>query len=97
MKAIKLLIILSFLISRLYAQDSTDLMSQLEKQEPLKTNYTFATFKSTRVITGHSVENIGKGVLDVRILHRFAPLNRGIYDFFGLDIENHYLAQFIHL
>ena len=85
MKAIKLLIMLSFFCAKLYAQDSTDLMTQLEKQEPKKTNYTFATFKSTRLITGHSVENIGKGVLDVRILHRFAPLNTGIYNFFGLD------------
>jgi Membrane bound beta barrel domain (DUF5777) len=85
MKAIKLIIILVFSYAKIYAQDSTDLMTQLEKQEPPKTNYTFATFKSTRVITGHSVENIGKGVLDVRILHRFGPVNRGIYDFFGLD------------
>ncbi len=88
MKQIKLFILLLFLCAKLYAQDTTDLMSQLEKQEPLKTNYTFATFKSTRIITGHSVENIGKGVLDLRILHRFAPLNRGIYDFFGLDIAS---------
>ena len=71
----------------LFAQDSTDLMSKLESGAA-KTEYTTATFKSTRVITGHSVENIGKGVLDVRILHRFAPLNKGLYDFFGLDIAS---------
>lgn len=88
MKKIKLLLMLPFLYAKLYAQDTTDLMSQLEKQEPLKTNYTYATFKSTRIISGHSVENLGKGVLDVRILHRFAPLNRGLYDFFGLDIAS---------
>lgn len=88
MKRIKLLMLLTFSCSKLFAQDTTDLMSQLEKQELPKTNYAFATFKSTRIITGHSVENIGKGVLDVRILHRFAPLNRGIYDFFGLDIAS---------
>ena len=68
-------------------QDTTDIMSRLEK-DPKKTEYTTATFKSTRVITGHSVENIGKGVLDVRILHRFAPLNRGSYDLFGFDIAS---------
>jgi len=66
-------------------QDSTDLLSQLERTSKKGTDYTIATFKSTRLITGHSVENIGKGVLDVRILHRFAPLNTGIYNFFGLD------------
>lgn len=88
MKRMKLLMMLPFFCAKLFAQDTTDLMSQLEKQEPLKTNYSYATFKSTRIITGHSVENIGKGVLDVRILHRFAPLNRGIYDFFGLDFAS---------
>jgi hypothetical protein len=59
-------------------------MSLLEK-DTKRINYTTATFKSTRVITGHSVENVGKGVLDVRILHRFGPLNQGLYNFFGLD------------
>jgi opacity protein-like surface antigen len=59
-------------------------MSMLEK-DPKRINYTTATFKSTRVITGHSVENLSKGVLDVRILHRFAPVNMGLYNFFGLD------------
>ena len=88
MKAIKLFTMLMLFCAGSYAQDSTDLLTQLEKQEPKKTTYTFATFKSTRLISGHSVENIGKGVLDVRILHRFAPLNRGLYDFFGLDIAS---------
>ncbi|MEP7163274.1 MAG: DUF5777 family beta-barrel protein [Ferruginibacter sp.] len=86
MKTIKLfLIILSLFCAQAYAQDTTDLIKQLEKQEPKKTNYTFATFKSTRVINGHSVESLGKGVLDVRILHRFTPLKSGIYNYFGLD------------
>lgn len=85
MKAMKLLIVLPFLCAKLFAQDSTDLLKQLEANEPKKTIYTYATFKSTRVISSHSVENIGKGVLDVRILHRFGPLNMGIANFFGLD------------
>lgn len=85
MKSIRLFIALFLLSAKLIAQDSTDLLKQLETNEPKKTVYTYATFKSTRVITGHSVENIGKGVLDVRILHRFGPLNMGISNFFGLD------------
>ena len=74
---------------QLKAQDSTDLLKQLEK-ETLKTDksntvYTSATFKSTRVINGHSVETLGKGVLDFRISHRFGRLNEGGYELFGLD------------
>jgi hypothetical protein len=85
MKSIKLLIIIPLLFyTKLFAQDTTDIMSQLEK-DPKKIDYIKSTFKSTRVISSHSVENLGKGVLDVRILHRFAPLNTGIYNFFGID------------
>lgn len=42
-------------------------------------------FKSTRVINGHSMEMLGKGVLDFRILHRFGSLSGGLYEMFGLD------------
>src|SRR3978361_1219644 len=70
-----------------FAQDSTaNLMNQLEKEAGNdKTVYTTATFKSTRIIDGHSIENLPAHVLDVRISHRFGPLNKGIYQFFGLD------------
>ncbi|WP_245957828.1 DUF5777 family beta-barrel protein [Niabella yanshanensis] len=42
-------------------------------------------FKSSRVINGHSIEFIGKKVLDVRILHRFGVIKDGIGELFGLD------------
>ena len=42
-------------------------------------------FKSSRVINGHSVEMIGKNVLDVRILHRFGLINTGFNNLYGLD------------
>ncbi|MEZ4981122.1 MAG: DUF5777 family beta-barrel protein [Saprospiraceae bacterium] len=31
------------------------------------------------------MEMLGVVDLDFRILHRFAPVNRGAYEFFGLD------------
>jgi Membrane bound beta barrel domain (DUF5777) len=71
------------------AQDSTDLMSQLEnevlKDNRNKTTYTTAAFKTTRLINGHTIENAGKGVLDVKISHRFGKINGGAYELFGLD------------
>ena len=71
------------------AQDTTDIMSQLEKQvqaeEKNNTEYATATFKTTRLINGHTVENVGKGVLDFKISHRFGKVNGGGYDLFGLD------------
>lgn len=74
----------------LYAQtDSTDLMSQLENEiqatEKNKTDRVTATFKTTRLINGHTVENVGRGVLDVKISHRFGRINQGAYQLFGLD------------
>lgn len=43
------------------------------------------TFYSTRLVNSHTVETLGAGSMDFRIHHRFAPLNMGFYDFFGLD------------
>lgn len=67
--------------SQLFAQD--DLMSQLE-DKPHK-EYIKNAFKSSRVINAHSMEFIGHGVLDFRILHRFGSVRGGAYELFGLD------------
>ncbi|TDE13660.1 DUF5777 family beta-barrel protein [Dyadobacter psychrotolerans] len=66
-----------------YAQD--DLLSQLEKQDSTRSFPVEATFKSTRVVNGQSVETMKKKHLDFRISHRFGRLNSGAYQFFGLD------------
>lgn len=64
------------------AQD--DLLDLLGEEEtgPVYTN---ASFKTTRVINGHSLENTAHGVLDFRISHRFGILSGGVNEFFGLD------------
>ena len=90
MHLIKLLLPVFLVFSlhdEIIAQDTatTNLMNQLEKETGSKTAYTTSTFKYTRVINGHSVENLPAHVLDVRISHRFSPLNQGVYQFFGLD------------
>lgn len=65
-------------------QDTTDLLSMLGEEEV--TTYTMATFKSTRVINGQSIENVAGGVLDFRVSHRFGPFNSGPHKLYGLDI-----------
>jgi hypothetical protein len=55
-----------------------------EKEEPITDKVT-ATFKTTRVVNGQSIENVGAGILDFRILHRFGQLSDGAYNLFGLD------------
>jgi hypothetical protein len=68
------------------ADESEDLMKLLDEGTPQpKRTYTSATFKTTRLINGHTVENTGKGVLDMKISHRFSRLGNGARDLFGLD------------
>ncbi|MBX2973518.1 MAG: hypothetical protein KF797_10475, partial [Flavobacteriales bacterium] len=65
-----------------FAQDNLlDLLGE-EETGPVYTN---ASFKTTRVINGHSLENTAAGVLDMRISHRFGFVNGGVNEFFGLD------------
>ena len=64
------------------AQD-IDLFS--EKDTVKVKDITTATFKSSRVVNGQSIENVGVGVLDFKILHRFGAINQGGYELFGLD------------
>lgn len=70
-------------------KDTTDLfamaMQESETADSNTTVYTEATFKATRLISGHTVETCRKGILDFRIAHRFGFLNQGLYELFGLD------------
>ena len=74
----------------IFAQD--DLMNLLDQNSPKQINYTTATFKSTRVMNGHSIERMPAGQLDVRISHRFGQVNTGGYNFYGLDQSNIHLS-----
>jgi hypothetical protein len=67
-------------------------MNLLNQNTPKETNYTTATFKSTRIMNGHSIERMKAGQLDVRISHRFGLVNSGAYEFFGLDQANIHLS-----
>jgi len=60
-------------------------MLEDESKEVRKKDFTTATFKTTRLINGHSAENVAPGVLDFRISHRFGFLSSGAYELFGLD------------
>lgn len=64
------------------AQDQ-DLLSSLGDDKT--TEYATASFKTDRVVNGHSIENTAKGVLDTKFSHRFGAIRQGIYDMFGLD------------
>jgi hypothetical protein len=67
---------------------SQDMENLLDSEMKPTTDYTTATFKSTRVLNGHSIERMQKGQLDFRISHRFGLLNAGAYNLWGLDQAN---------
>ena len=81
--------ILGILFSSLFATagaQTDSLMNMLDGPATAqKKDAVTATFKATRIINGSSVENVGAGVLDFRISHRFGTLNQGAQNFFGLD------------
>ena len=90
MRRLSLVFLLSLVSLGIYAQD--DLMKMLNQDSSKVTNYTTATFKSTHVMNGQSIESMPPGQLDVRISHRFGTLNTGGYNFFGLDQSNIHLS-----
>ena len=70
----KLMIALSCLLiqSSLHAQDIDffkDMDEQNKKEAKEKTDYAAYTFKTTRLTNGHTIENVGRGILDFRINH----------------------------
>jgi hypothetical protein len=90
MKRFILSFLLAYLSLMLSAQE--DLMDILNQDSEPEISYTTATFKSTRIMNGHSIERMPSGQLDFRISHRFGKINSGAYEFFGLDQANIHLG-----
>lgn len=59
-----------------------DLLNDMQSSNK---NFTSNTFKASRIVIGHSVEQPAKGEMEFRISHRFGRLNGGIYEIWGLD------------
>lgn len=85
MKLLILVSIFTFSIIplKIYSQD--DLLNLLEEEIGEETYYTAYTFKSTRIINGHSIERMKARQLDFRVNHRFGEISSGSYDLWGLD------------
>jgi hypothetical protein len=90
MRRLSLFLLVLLIPGIMSAQD--DLMNLLNSNTAPEINYTTATFKSTRIMNGHSIERMAPGQLDVRISHRFGTLNSGAYNAFGLDQSSIHLG-----
>jgi|TARA_B110000967_G_scaffold209300_1_gene264832 opacity protein-like surface antigen len=86
----KLLLALFFVTmsSSLFSQN--DLLDILNDETPKNTteDIVTSTFKGTRIVNGHSIENKNDKELEFIIAHRFGRINTGFYDLFGLDNAN---------
>jgi hypothetical protein len=69
-------------VSSVNAQD--DLMAMMEKDEKPAIDYTAATFKTTRIVIGQSIELPPKGNMLFLITHHFGAINTGYENLFGL-------------
>jgi hypothetical protein len=86
MRRLSVTILFSLITLIMFGQE--DLMDLLNKDSKPEISYATATFKSTRIMNGHSIERMPPGQLDFRISHRFGRINSGAYEFFGLDQAN---------
>jgi len=80
-KILPLLFLFTVLSGQLVAQDLMDML----KDETPQTNYTYATFKTTRIVLGQSIESPASGTLQFLVEHDFGPVNLGAYNLWGLD------------
>lgn len=88
MKKLLLGIFLASISSPLFSQD--DLLDILNDETPENAieDIITSTFKGTRIVNGHSIENKKDKELEFIIAHRFGRINTGLYDLFGLDNAN---------
>ena len=84
----KKIFLTAFLILASLQLSSQDLLDVLELEAPVTENIVSATFKGTRIVNGHSIENRKNSELEFIISHRFGRVNTGFEELFGLDQSN---------
>lgn len=90
MNRIKLYLLVFIFSFSASAQD--ELLELLEGDSQSGEGNVSATFKSTRLVNGHSVEVRSKRILEFIISHRFGTINSGYKQFWGLDNSSIRLA-----
>ena len=82
---VRLYSLLFFSLSVLTSSAQEGLFDLLD-EGPEPTQYTYATFKGSKLLNGQTNETPGKGVLQYIISHRFGSFtDEYLYNFFGLD------------
>ena len=61
-------------LSARFSFAQNDIVDDILNEQKPKREYVAYTFKSTRIINGHSIEMVKKNAIDVRISHRFGDI-----------------------
>lgn len=77
----QLIVVLIAFNGYVFSQD----LNLIDDNDTEEKTYTIATFKTNRIVNGHSIETVAKNEFDFKISHRFGIVNNGFYDLFGLD------------
>ena len=81
-----LFVLLVLVFGNTYAQNTGgSMLDKLGDDDKNITEYAKYSFKTDRIINLHSLETTARGVMDVKISHRFGVIDNGVYDLFGLD------------
>lgn len=86
MKQLFTLLAMLNLASVVFSQDGDTADSSAYVEDD--SNVISETFASTRIINGHSIETLNKGVLEFRVEHRFGDIGGaagGVHTLYGLD------------
>jgi hypothetical protein len=81
----RLAFVLHALAATLAVQAQDDLLKELDAMQPASNEFTYATFKGTRLVDLHTIETLGARSLEFRIAHRFGTLGSGAQNLWGLD------------
>lgn len=84
MKATLATLLISMLLATGSLKAQADLFELFADDQPT-TQFAYATFKTTRLVYGHSVETPAERNLLFLIQHNFGAVNSGLYELFGLD------------
>ncbi len=78
-------LIIALVLSSFFTKAQDDLLSLLDTETKPQIERATNAYKSTRVIMSQSLDHVGAGVLDFRIMHRFGMFSEGRYDAWGFD------------
>lgn len=85
MKTQRSILALLFMVLMTAAASAQDeMIALLDQDKPATTDYASATFKTTRVVIGQSIENPPTGNLILVFTHHFGALNTGYENLFGI-------------